>query len=694
MTDAKHMSPSALPTTGRRKDIEGLRGLAIALVVAFHVWVGTVSGGVDVFLVISGFFLIPSLLRQVGKEEESLNPWPRVRKTVTRLWVPMALVIATATVIATVVYPATKIAQVTQDALSSTLWYVNWQFMNQSREYGSADDSASVFQHLWSMSVQAQIFILLIVAVLGLGLFVRSYVAPATAQKIMTWVLAATALASFIFATLYGILGDPSKNYYNTFSRAWEIILGGLVALIIAKIPYHRISAEIVGIIGLALLLVTGIILDGSSQFPGPWALVPVFAGLAIIYAGSVNGSGSLVSRMLLTAPFQKVGELAYHLYLWHWPILILFLGYKQYNAHLGTASDKVSVMEGAGVIGISLVVAAVSHWLVPNGKPRKNIAQSIGSFMMPITSGLVIVSICIMSVVNVNAEDDTEETPDSYPGASSLVAGAVSPSGIPVKPSVYRVGADKTYTYDNGCFTPSENEDFSECVSGDVDSPRTIAVVGGSHSDHYLPALDDIATRKGFKIVSILKAGCPLEWSPEMTNSLVDGVAAENPCDNWRVRVFDRLEEMNPDYVFTTSTRPVLDGEGDFVPEPYVTGFQLLEDAGIKVIGVRDTPWMRDDRGNRTSPQDCIAQGKGSDECGAPREIVLSPVNPSEEAYAGLTNVSLMDFSNMVCSEEVCPAVVGNIFVYRDGDHLSTPFMRSMTPYIESELGRVTGWW
>ena len=151
-----------------RHDIDGLRGLAIALVVVFHIWMGRVSGGVDVFLTLSGFFFLGSLLRGASDGRTALNPIPHLTRLVRRLY-PALVVTVAATVVGTIlIKPPTQWSAIFEQTLASLLYYQNWELALTSQDYAAADATISPLQHLWSMSVQGQFYLVALAVVLGL----------------------------------------------------------------------------------------------------------------------------------------------------------------------------------------------------------------------------------------------------------------------------------------------------------------------------------------------------------------------------------------------------------------------------------------------------------------------------------------------------------------------------------------------
>ena len=680
----------ATPSGGRRPDVEGLRGVAIMLVVIFHIWVGTVSGGVDAFLFISGFFLIPSLLRsQIGPGAVS-NPFPRIWRIIKRLWIPMALVVAVTVLATWYVYPSSRRSETLIDAVWSDLFVENWALGLQGHTYADATSLPSPFQHLWSLSVQAQIFIALIGGLTLLGIALRALVARGTLRAslqrpIMIGVLLAVTLSSFAYATI-GVTVNQTLNYYNTGARFWEISLGGLLGLVLAKLTVSGWLRQLAGVVGLAMLVATGLVVDGAATFPGPAALLPLGGTILVFVAGT--GGSSVVTFALSQRPAVYLGSLAYPLYLWHWPLLMLFLVYRNFH---GSPVAQVSLVDGLVIIGISLVLAAGTNRLLDAKSPVRTMRLRTPAIIAASVAALVVALNAWLAPIPVTSADSIDWK--QHPGAKASI-GEPTPGGVEFLPRPEASRADLPQTAFDGCYNDGlENSDLVVCDYGAPREPgrQVLALIGGSHAEHFLPALNTIGLEHGFTVETVVMGGCQLAAGPTAGES-----KPHDPiCLEWQKKAMDHLLETRPDAVFTNSTRPADQwGTGDATPQWYIDAFATLSDAGIPVVGVRDLPWLMTPEGADREPFDCMAVRNDPVECGTERALSLSPVDPAIAAVGGLPGVTVLDFNDLNCGPEVCPAVIGNVLVYRDAHHFSKTFMISMTPFIERELGPALGWY
>ncbi|AYA26809.1 acyltransferase family protein [Rhodococcus rhodochrous] len=672
----------------RRADIDGLRGLAIALVVIFHVWFGRVSGGVDVFLALSGFFFVGTLLR-TADSSAPLDPRPVLRRIGRRLLPPLVVVLTAVAAATVVLRPFTQWLDVADQTGASLLFFQNWHLARTASDYLAADPMVSPLQHLWSIAVQGQFYIAALVVVFGLAWLLRRMSVPVRLPlTVLLAVLTAASLA-------YAVLADRPQSwlYYDSAARAWELTLGGLLMCLSPWLRVPRALRIVLGALGLAVLLACGFVLDGNSLFPGPWALVPVGAAMALVVAGIRSGSGSEhdtpSARLLASAPMVRLGAIAYALYLWHWPVLI---GYLIVRGH-----PSVGLVGGLVVIALSLLLAEASTRWFEDPIRRVDPPRPSRTALVGLVTVLAVALVGAANLWHTHVDRSTEALDgiaalptELYPGAA-VFDPAVSTEAQPVQPPLLVAHRDLPPATLDNCIAQHTNRTPLTCTYGDPLATRRMVVVGGSHSEHWLAALDALGIEHGFRLDTYLKVGCPL--SDPLAPLVEESPTVE--CDTWSTAVLAELRADPPDYVFTTSTRTKDQGEGpgDFVPFWYVDLWETLADYGIPVVAIRDNPWLfRGDVAYRAA--DCLAGGGTAETCGVPREEALDPIDPAVAASAHLPTVSLLDLSDKFCRQDLCRAVEGNILIYRDENHLTTTYVRTLTPELGRQLGPATGWW
>src|SRR6516164_3393371 len=280
-------------TTGSyRYDLDGLRGVAIALVAMFHIWFGRVSGGVDVFLALSGFFFGGKILRIALNPAVSLSPVAEVIRLVRRLPPALVVVLAGCAVLTILVQPETRWETFADQSLASLGYYQNWELANSASDYLRAGEAVTPLQHIWSMSVQGQFYIAFLLLVAGSAHLLRSLSRgpvlgrPLYPRRMFVALLSTLTLASFIYA-IFAHQATQTTAYYNSFARAWELLLGVLVGALVPYVRWPMWLRTVVATVALGAILSCGAFIDGVKEFPGPWALVPVGATMLMILAGA-----------------------------------------------------------------------------------------------------------------------------------------------------------------------------------------------------------------------------------------------------------------------------------------------------------------------------------------------------------------------------------------------------------------------
>ena len=713
--DAGDAHPAQLATDKRasgfyRHDLDGLRGIAIALVAMFHVWFGRVSGGVDVFLALSGFFFGGKLLRAALNPASSLSPLPEVVRLVRRLLPALVVVLAGCAVLTILIQPETRWETFADQSLASLGYYQNWELASTVADYLRAGESVSPLQHIWSMSVQGQFYISFLALVFGFAFLLRRRLGDRLRTAFVV-LLTTLTVASFGYA-IVAHQTSQATAYYNSFARVWELLLGALVGALVPYVRWPMWLRTTAATIALAAVLSCGALIDGVKQFPGPWALVPVGAALLFILAGAnlqadptTGDNLPLPNRLMATAPLVRLGAMAYSLYLWHWPLLIFWLAY--------TGHAHANFVEGTAVLLISGVLAYGTNRYIEEPLRLRRAASAaqpatpvvawrtrlrrptivLGSVVGLLGVTLTATAFTWREHVNVERASGKELSALSssdYPGARALVKHVRVPR-LRMRPTVLEAQTDYPPSTRDGCISDFKNTDVITCSYGDKSATRTIALAGGSHAEHWLTALDLLGRRHHFKVTTYLKMGCPL--STEKMPLVMGNNDPYPECRDWVPKAMDRVVADHPDFVFTTSTRPWNIKPGDVMPGTYVGIWQTFSDNNIPILAMRDTPWLVKD-GQPFNPSDCLAKGGDAVSCGVKRSDVLADRNPTLDWVEQFPMLKPLDMSDAVCRADICPAVEGNVLVYHDAHHLSATYMRTMTNELARQVGPATGWW
>lgn len=660
-TDQHEARPDVVSRySGFRKEVQGLRAVAVLLVVIYHVFLGRVSGGVDIFLLISAFFMTLSFVRKI----ESGRPLAIGRywlHTFKRL-LPLATVVIVVTVGLLTEFPESSVAEFRWQALASAFYVENWALAAASVDYYAADHStASPFQHFWSLSVQGQVF-LVWPLVFGLAWLIRRRTGISSVPIL-------TVCFGLIFAVslTYSVITTETQQtfaYFDTRARLWEFALGSLIALAIPYLNPPRAVRIVLGWLGIVSMVSVGILVDVQGAFPGWIAMWPLLSAAAIIVAGNTESAVGF-DRFLAWGPIVKLGDAAYALYLVHWPLLITYLVMMDRpwaGPRSGVALVIVSII--LALILTAFVEDPLKAWKWPERAKRR--------LALVIVACLGLVSAVVLTWTGVDAYRSAQleaEAERNNPGAMSLMADYESEAdpGAPTLPLASDLGNQWVGLPEEctGRFAAEDPvvQDFCRQTEERPNAEKTVVVVGNSHMEQYMGTVIPMAEQENWQLVSLLQPGCGLGLEGQ-----------SNVCREGNQAALDYVEQLQPDVVLTTSTRAELmdaSGEKTIAGLPGVVGD--LTDSGIRVVGFRDHPRFN------YNPYTCVeTKGTEHPSCAAPVSELLAPVNPARELES-IENYRNVDLTDLICPEGQCRPVIGNVHVWLDSHHLTWDYAKSM---------------
>lgn len=677
----------ALADTRRRfsPEIHGIRGLALTLVVAFHLFgQGRVSGGVDVFLVVSAFLVTGSLdrafTRDSTRSSRTFSLASRYARTFSRL-VPASLLTVVATVVAAlVVLPRSRAADIFEQASASALFHENIFLATSGRTYEAAGNGTSPFQHFWSLSVQGQFLLLWPAVALVLFLCLRA-IGRRWSTPMFIAITALMTVASFGYAVWLVSVNQPVA-YYSLPARLWEFGLGALAALIVPRLASFQRVGAVLGWGGVALILSSGFVLNGRDLFPGPWTLWPVLGAIFVLFAADSGGARrSGLTQTLSLGPIAWLAGLGYTLYLWHWPVLVLYLEWRGYD-HVGWKGALAVLMVSLALAEATnrLVVASFARW------STKTMERPRGAWRV-----LLMLALCLGVVGGgawfghryeiQRAERELaagREANAEHPGARALLDPDTYPQSwdsdpIPA-PDVART--DFASIGEVGCIPGGDDTDFRICrdrpgedaVSVPEAQRKRVVLAGGSHDSQYYDALREIADSQGWELLVVSRDGCRLTTDD---STFEPG----SNCFTWSERAPEEIIALHPDAVISlaTVTNP---GKQERVTEGQIGAWRLLDEAGILVIGLRDNPRFSD------KIPECVETSEDPAVCGVARADIYAEEFPAE-AMGLPKNLIPIDTSPMFCPDDWCPAYIGNVLVYRDHSHFTRTYGQTLVPFL-----------
>lgn len=651
----------------RRHDIDGLRALAVLLVVVYHIWLGRVSGGVDVFLMLSAFFLTMSFTRRLetGGGLALGRYWVRTFKRL----LPASVVVLLAVLVGTfLLLPATQWPTIWQQTWASLFYVQNWQLAATAVDYYAPHGAlVSPLQHFWSLSVQGQVFILwpLLFALVALVVrFTRLRPRP---------VLIAVFGMIFVASLAFSIIETAQAQdlaYFDTRTRLWEFALGSLVALALPFVRMPGWARVVLGWGGLIALLVCGMVLDVRGGFPGYLALWPTLACAAIVWAGT-EPTRFGPSALLSVKPLRKLGTWSYALYLVHWPVLIFWFAV--------TGRTEAGALSGTMLIVVSIALAyllsrtveqPLRSWKWAESTPRRGLAVIVAAV-------LVVAAPLAYWQTQEQQHSDALRTAGDHPGAEALSEGF--PEGfVPGSPAMPLPTAldSEWVALDGECtgeFLPEDPSLRRTCSqsTGVPSTAPTILVIGDSHSEQFMGALLPTTEEEGWRVVALLEGGCSF--------GVDDG-----KCSDWSEAALAYALELRPDAVFTVATAAEVDGPGERLVPGIGRALIELSDAGIDVIAVRDNPRFSESR------YDCAyVNGADHDVCRTDLVDALAEESPLDQV-SWMDGVHPVDLTAYICPDGVCPAVIGNVYVYLDDNHLTATYATTLSAMMREQLDGV----
>ena len=633
-------------------EIQGLRTLAALLVAVYHIWFNSVSGGVDIFFVVSAYFIAHSLSKYDALTWKDISSY--YSKTLRRV-LPSALTVFCCTcIIISIAIPFVSYKMEIKNAISTFFFVENWYLAASGSDYLRQGESKSLFQQFWALSVQFQLYFCIPLVYL----YAKKLENSLSVKHLTTKVLLALFICSFTYS-LFLTYSAPTEAYFNTFTRAWEFTAGLLLYHLGGNININERTATVLNTIAVLTIISFGFYWGKNYALPGAVALIPVLSASIIIIT-----SKALYYSILKWRVLTALGDYSFAFYLWHWPIYLLVFQYLNIdlNPHL----------LGICVILISAFLAFIStKYVEVPFRMNSNLVHSdkttyLASVISMTASSLFVVSLFFLF--------KSYETP-SLKALNAFYSEKVVPqlSNKELFPHGTVIKQDMRASYFDSCEQNMQNSTIVECEYGNKESNKIIALVGGSHAAQWISPLKEIALEQGFKIHLMIKSACSL------TRSVDEFYNPSQSCLNWNSNLEKRLIELQPSYIMTTVSRngPI----GERIPEGYVKSWLHLKSVlpNTKLVGIRDNPWFKFD------PPLCLEVKKPED-CSTLRSAFYNDDNvlPILSKYLD----GLLDFSEQFCPHGECNTVLGNGLVkFKDKHHLTKSYALVFKPKLAEAI-------
>jgi len=646
---------------GYRSDIEGLRAVAVLLVIGAHAGVPWLSGGfvgVDVFFVLSGFLITGLLLRELtgtARIDFASFYLRRLRRLMPAL---ILMIVLTSLGALALLGPAEQVPQASAAALA-TLWLSNISFALAQTDYFGPGADTNLFLHTWSLGVEEQ-FYLIWPALLLWSLGRRRHELPVSRLKLVMLAIFALSLVASVLLTPR----SPQIAFYMMPVRAWEFAAGALIWLYFGNSRSslgmsgqadEARAIYVLGWLGLLMIVGSAIAYGAQMSYPGWRAVIPVFGATAVITAGRHSGSRG-VTRLLSVPWLQGIGRVSYSWYLWHWPILVM--GYAVTGSHnpwVRTAEILISL--GFAVATYRFVESPIRRQVFWLTKQRVAVACAFGATVV----------ICLLSMHWFNVSSTQKESPavQRYTNARFDA------------PIIYGQGCDDWYHSDRVML----------CGFGPSDAAHTLVLMGDSIAGQWFPALSQISSKPGWRLIVVTKSACPMLDEP----FFYARIGREyTECTSWRRSALDQLAAMHPDIVVISTG-----ANHSFTQQQWTEGaartLHVLTGQVGKIYFLRSTPHLDFD-----GPS-CLAA-----HAGRPKWLVSPPGCESfandvyelqvyqslQEAAARFPNVHTIDMNGLVCPDQRCRAEQHDQVVFRDGQHLTASYAHFLGPEMLRRLG------
>ena len=638
-----------------RPDIEGLRGVAILLVVLFHARVAALAGGfvgVDVFFVLSGYFITGLLVRE-HETSGSVRLSEFYGRRALRLLPALLLVLLATLAIVFTLYAPIDRPSVAGTARAVALHAGNVEFARGALNYfGSSDDP---LLHTWSLAVEEQFYLVwpLLLVVL-VPILLRDDAAPAALRRTAAKMIAVVGLASLVASILLTTRAQPWA-FFGMPTRIWEFALGGLLSLtLVDRIDASPRGAMLLQALGLAAIAVPVATYDRATPYPGAAALLPALGACALI-AGGAHAPESAISRALGTVPLRWLGRLSYAWYLWHWPLV-----------GLGEVLDP-TIGVGGRVLwsAFALVLAWLTYRFVE--KPARD-----GAF---------------------------SRLPERWLAPAALVASVAAAliAHAAMRGAERRIAATEQRVFaaargdrlKHTCWANTVEDARTPCVLGDSAARTVIALLGDSHAEHWLAGLDRAGREHGWRIDAMVKGGCPVADMAELGSERFTRYYRE--CARYREAMLQRIIAIRPAAVVLSSWDHYIPPDGkaedwQVSPSMWERGlrrtYARLAAAGIHTIVLRDVPRTGFDVPGCLSRR--AARLPFADTCTYDRATSVSriAIAAQDRAARGLP-VMLVDMNDQICDTPGCGVVRNGAIVFTDDNHLTASFSRSIAPVL-----------
>lgn len=704
----RHVSDKASRPTvsGKRADIQGLRALAVVAVVLDHFlhWPSGGFVGVDVFFVISGFLITGLLLREYDRTG-TVSFMGFYKRRIRRIMPAAVVVLAASSAAAYLFLNTARAGETLTDSIWALFFSANWHFASVGTDYFQAGGPVSPVQHFWSLAVEEQFYLVwpwLMLAIFWVGGRTKTGLAQTRAHTAIAVASVAIVALSFAWSTHESAI-SPTVAYFSTTSRAWELGVGALLAVLgplFLRIP--SVARPLLAWAGIAGIVWSAFTISPSMLFPAPWAAAPVLATALVVMAGT--GGEQRFLWPLTNRVSGYVGDISYSLYLWHFPVVIL--------AQALLPQDSLLFYSAAAVCMVALSSASFhlveepvrrSEWLLPKTRHAMGLDPTRLKYVFLALLAVATTVVCAAAVLQTTPKQPSAGSVVATSGAGAETAAPVdkTPQGIlssqisaaldlqtfpKLNPSIDSLGIEKwSKRPEVACMNVSA-DNVDACLTGPEGATKTVAVLGDSVAVAWLPGIRAALEPLGYRVQALTMGQCP---AAAVAVKKAGGELFPE-CDTHLEWAVERVRFMRPDLTIlataqeSTFSRLASGKKGPDAATEVAQGLASTVDeisASTKRIAILSSPPsgkdLRECMTNIGKPSDCVSAL--SDDW-----VLMKDAEAKVAVGPQMTHVNT---SPWMCDGRYCPAFVGSTPVRVDTGHLTVEYSKRLAPLIAASL-------
>ncbi len=666
-----------MPAWTYRPELDGLRSVAVYLVVLFHCGIGPLEGGyvgVDLFFVLSGFLVSHVIWAEVDKHGSFRLGWFYARRVRRLLPAAVLVIIATAAVQLLVASSPQRDGMV-RDGQSALVYLSNWQFIADSRDYFAAGTTdTSPFLHFWSLSIEEQFYVVLPLVLLLLLRLRR--------HAVLVVLLLAAVVAGSVALQLWHASTDPTYAYYATETRVYQLAAGVLLAMLTRLVTIPARVGWPLAVVGVAgTVAVASSLIEVSPATRGLLATATSLAAIAGLYAAPTGPA----ARVLALSVPRYLGQVSYGTYLWHWPVILV-------TRQVFEVRDLVVLAVAAPV---ATGLAALSYEVFERPIRR---APALDRFRWPVVGAGLAASVLAAVLVVPPVLQATVRPVVGNPEGADLSALAEEAAWVtdPVPDGLDLVAALDDVP-DAG--DPCTVADLDVCVR-EGEAGARVLLVGDSQAAMFVTAFESLAREQGFTFLTNIVRGCGWQAGlvPRCADELTTFYRDVLPALDVDVVVAVSLSRGEPVWQerLADPSRPV----GETLSQLHVRTAQetadLVHVAGARLVGVKALLGTNGYRRNGPDPLDCLARADRLGDCAVVTPLEKPFTDGVLEAMAAGSpdDTAVVDLNPVLCPDEpICRPVVGRTVVWKDPDHVTGTFLDEQREALWARLSG-TGFW